>query len=98
MRAAALAASPWVVIRSMYSNGIGYRMACRYLRDRQPDLVVGLGGYSSVLLALAAVRLGIPLLVLEQNVIPGRANQLLARWASTVCLAFDAPARCLPSS
>jgi UDP-N-acetylglucosamine--N-acetylmuramyl-(pentapeptide) pyrophosphoryl-undecaprenol N-acetylglucosamine transferase len=40
-------------------------------------------------LGLAAARLDIPLVLLEQNVIPGRANQLLSRWAALVCVAFD---------
>ncbi|MBX9791343.1 MAG: UDP-N-acetylglucosamine--N-acetylmuramyl-(pentapeptide) pyrophosphoryl-undecaprenol N-acetylglucosamine transferase [Pirellulales bacterium] len=52
------------------------------------DLVVGLGGYASVPLAAAAVRSGIPLILLEQNAVPGRATRWLARSATAVCVAF----------
>jgi UDP-N-acetylglucosamine--N-acetylmuramyl-(pentapeptide) pyrophosphoryl-undecaprenol N-acetylglucosamine transferase len=54
-----------------------------------------LGGYASVPLAVAAVRAGIPLVLLEQNVVPGRANRLLAPWATVVCTTFAQSARYL---
>jgi UDP-N-acetylglucosamine--N-acetylmuramyl-(pentapeptide) pyrophosphoryl-undecaprenol N-acetylglucosamine transferase len=47
-----------------------------------------LGGYASIPLGLAAARTGVPLVLLEQNLIPGQANRLLARWASCVCSTF----------
>jgi UDP-N-acetylglucosamine--N-acetylmuramyl-(pentapeptide) pyrophosphoryl-undecaprenol N-acetylglucosamine transferase len=39
---------------------------------------------------LAAARLGLPLVLLEQNAVVGRANRALARWADALCLSFDA--------
>jgi UDP-N-acetylglucosamine--N-acetylmuramyl-(pentapeptide) pyrophosphoryl-undecaprenol N-acetylglucosamine transferase len=49
------------------------------LSTRRPDLVVGVGGYSSgPVVALAAVR-GIRTMVLEQNAAPGLTNRWLAR-------------------
>src|SRR5512137_272073 len=51
--------------------------AWRVLSRRRPDVVVGVGGYSSgPVVAMAAVR-GIPTLVLEQNAVPGLTNRLL---------------------
>lgn len=94
--AAPLTKSPWGLLRALVSNGMGYRVARRTVYTWRPDLVVGLGGYSSVPLGLAAARQGIPLIVLEQNVIPGRANQLLARWARSVCVTFESTAKHLP--
>ncbi len=87
--AAPLVASPLGVLRAIYSNGVGYRAARRIIESALPDVVVGLGGYSSLPLGLAAARLGVPLVLLEQNLIPGRANRWLARWAATVCVSFD---------
>ncbi len=52
------------------------------------DAVVGAGGYASVAPALAAKALGIPVVLLEQNVIPGRANRLLSRVADEVHTQF----------
>jgi UDP-N-acetylglucosamine--N-acetylmuramyl-(pentapeptide) pyrophosphoryl-undecaprenol N-acetylglucosamine transferase len=49
---------------------------------------VGLGGYASVPMAWAASRRGVPLVLLEQNAVPGRATRWLARRATVVCLAM----------
>lgn len=59
------------------------------LRHFRPEVVVGVGGYSSVPVLLAAKMMKIPYLVHEQNAWPGLANRLLGRWASRVCLSFD---------
>jgi UDP-N-acetylglucosamine--N-acetylmuramyl-(pentapeptide) pyrophosphoryl-undecaprenol N-acetylglucosamine transferase len=47
-------------------------------------MVIGLGGYSSVPPLVAARLLGVPYIILEQNVVPGKANRLMARWAKGV--------------
>lgn len=59
------------------------------LREFGPDVVVGVGGYASVPVLLAAKTMGIPYLVHEQNAWPGLANRLLGRWAKRVCLSFE---------
>jgi UDP-N-acetylglucosamine--N-acetylmuramyl-(pentapeptide) pyrophosphoryl-undecaprenol N-acetylglucosamine transferase len=59
------------------------------LKRFRPQVVVGTGGYASVAPGVAARMLGIPLLLLEQNVIPGRANRLLARIAREVHTQFS---------
>lgn len=58
------------------------------LREFQPDVVIGVGGYSSVPVLLAAKMGGIPYMIHEQNAIPGLSNKLLARWAEKICLSF----------
>jgi len=50
----------------------------------KPDIIIGLGGYGSVLPVVAAYITGIPIILIEQNVIPGRANLTMARWADVV--------------
>lgn len=50
----------------------------------KPDIIIGLGGYGSVLPAIAAYIVGVPIVLIEQNVIPGRANLLMARLADCV--------------
>jgi UDP-N-acetylglucosamine--N-acetylmuramyl-(pentapeptide) pyrophosphoryl-undecaprenol N-acetylglucosamine transferase len=62
-------------------------------RNWHPDVVVGLGGFASVPVGLAAWWARIPLVLLEQNAVPGRATTLLAPLASRICLSFD-EARC----
>ncbi|PLX89659.1 MAG: undecaprenyldiphospho-muramoylpentapeptide beta-N-acetylglucosaminyltransferase [Desulfuromonas sp.] len=60
------------------------------VRSFRPDLVVGVGGYASVPVLLAARMTGIPCVLHEQNAIPGLSNKLLARMAKTVCVSFPA--------
>jgi UDP-N-acetylglucosamine--N-acetylmuramyl-(pentapeptide) pyrophosphoryl-undecaprenol N-acetylglucosamine transferase len=65
------------------------------LRVLQPALVVGVGGYASVAVVLAAWLRRIPTVLLEQNVVPGAANRVLA-FARRICLGFAEAASRLP--
>jgi UDP-N-acetylglucosamine--N-acetylmuramyl-(pentapeptide) pyrophosphoryl-undecaprenol N-acetylglucosamine transferase len=58
----------------------------RAIRKVRPDIVVGLGGYGSIPAIIVAVSLGIPYVLVEQNVLPGRANRLSALFAKRVYL------------
>ncbi|MCG3176288.1 MAG: UDP-N-acetylglucosamine--N-acetylmuramyl-(pentapeptide) pyrophosphoryl-undecaprenol N-acetylglucosamine transferase [Candidatus Omnitrophica bacterium] len=64
----------------------GYRTALRLLRAERPSVVVGFGGYYSFPAVLAARTLGLPTVLHEQNVAPGRANRTLARWVDVVAV------------
>ncbi len=55
----------------------------------QPDLVVGLGGYASAPVLVAARMAGIPLVIQEQNAFPGLVNRCLAPFAAAIFIAFD---------
>ncbi|MBN1911853.1 MAG: undecaprenyldiphospho-muramoylpentapeptide beta-N-acetylglucosaminyltransferase [Pirellulales bacterium] len=68
------------------------QQARRFLREEKVDVVVGLGGYVSVPTGRAARAENIPLVLLEQNVVPGRATRWLARSAQIVCVPFEATA------
>jgi UDP-N-acetylglucosamine--N-acetylmuramyl-(pentapeptide) pyrophosphoryl-undecaprenol N-acetylglucosamine transferase len=69
--------------------------ACRPLVERA-DVVLGMGAFVSVPVGLAAARAGRPLVIHEQDAVPGLANRLLARWARTITLAFGEAASRLP--
>ncbi|MFH0939129.1 MAG: undecaprenyldiphospho-muramoylpentapeptide beta-N-acetylglucosaminyltransferase [Planctomycetota bacterium] len=75
----------------------GYLQARRMILNFNADAVVGLGGYSSVLPILAAWGVEVPLMLLEQNVIPGRANRRLAALANEVGVQFIESARRFPN-
>ena len=81
------------LIPFLAENLTGYRMAGNFLDRHQVAVVVGTGGYASAGMARAAVRRGIPLVLLEQNVVPGRATRWLARSAVAVCTAFKETSR-----
>jgi len=54
----------------------------------RPKVVVAVGGYASVAVALAAWLRRIPIVVAEQNAIPGAANRLVARFAKVAAVSF----------
>ncbi|MGH2719122.1 MAG: UDP-N-acetylglucosamine--N-acetylmuramyl-(pentapeptide) pyrophosphoryl-undecaprenol N-acetylglucosamine transferase, partial [Actinomycetota bacterium] len=56
----------------------------------------GCGGYASIPVAMAAAALRIPLVIQEQNAVPGRANRLAARWAAAVAISFPGSGRFFP--
>lgn len=53
------------------------------------QVVVGMGGYASVPVGVAAALGGVPLVIHEQNSVPGLANRLLSRRAAVVALSFE---------
>ena len=64
--------------------------AWRLLSRRRPDVVIGVGGYSSGPVVAAAALRRIPTMVLEQNVVPGLTNRLLARFVGRAAVTYDA--------
>ncbi|KFI45601.1 UDP-N-acetylglucosamine--N-acetylmuramyl-(pentapeptide) pyrophosphoryl-undecaprenol N-acetylglucosamine transferase [Bifidobacterium bohemicum] len=68
------------------------------LRNRHADVVVGFGGYASAPVYTVAHRMGIPIVIHEQNARAGMANKLGARWASYVGTAFEGTGLCVPKS
>jgi len=63
----------------------------------KPDVVVGFGSIDSVPLVMAAWFLRIKTIVHEQNVLPGKANRFLARFADKVAVSFPQSDRYLGS-
>ncbi|AOY59548.1 MULTISPECIES: undecaprenyldiphospho-muramoylpentapeptide beta-N-acetylglucosaminyltransferase [Desulfococcus] len=59
------------------------------LRRFAPDLVVGVGGYSSGPVVLAARWRGIACVLQEQNILPGITNRLLSRWVDRIYVSFQ---------
>jgi len=63
--------------------------AARILRRFRPDVVVGVGGYSSGPVVLAAALARYPTAILEQNAVPGMTNRILSRFVRAVLVNFD---------
>ncbi len=83
-------------LQFLRGNIRAWEQAQRLLREKSPNVVIGLGGVASLPVVLAASRLGIPVVLLEQNIIIGRANRWLCRSAHTVCCSFPETLRNLP--
>lgn len=74
----------------------GYAQSRRILKEFQPDLVLGVGGYASLPMVLAARGMQIPHFIHEQNAIPGMTNKLLARVVDRVFITLDESAKYFP--
>jgi UDP-N-acetylglucosamine--N-acetylmuramyl-(pentapeptide) pyrophosphoryl-undecaprenol N-acetylglucosamine transferase len=72
-------------------------MAKKLLRQFQPQVAVGVGGYASSAALGAANSLGIPTLLQEQNSYAGLANKTLARHAAKICVAYEGMERFFPA-
>lgn len=68
---------------------VGTAQAWLLLRRIKPAVVVGFGGYASVPALLAAHRLGLPIVLHEQNAVVGRANRLVAPLARRIATGFS---------
>lgn len=75
-------------IRFFWNNSRAYAQAKRFLKKENPVAVVGLGGFASVPVVLAASKLNIPIVLLEQNIVLGRANRFLFSRSNVVCVSF----------
>lgn len=80
-----------------WNNWSAYRSARALLKKEKPRAVIGLGGFASVPVVIAARRMKIPIVLLEQNVVPGRATNWLSRGADLVCVSFPETVSRIPS-
>ncbi len=74
------------------------RLAFKIIKQFQPDIIIGTGGYAAGPVVLAARLLCLPILIHEQNAIPGRTNRMLAPWANRVCISFEDSGKYFKSS
>ena len=67
---------------------LGLADAWRIVSERRPDLVIGVGGYSSGPVVLVAALRGVPAMLLEQNAVPGLTNRWLAPFVRAAAVTF----------
>jgi len=68
------------------------------LKDIKPDLVLGVGGYSSGPVVLCAKMMGVPTIIHEQNTIPGLANKILGTFVDTVAVTYHESIKNFPAN
>ena len=73
------------------------RKAGKLIEEFRPDAVVGVGGYASAPVLLAATSRAIPSLIQEQNSYAGLVNKLLAKRVSRICVAYDGMEKFFPA-
>ena len=82
------------VLAKLYKS---MRKARKIIKDFEPDIAVGVGGYASGPTLKAAQKHGIPTLLQEQNSYAGVTNKMLAKKAGAICVAYDGMERFFPA-
>lgn len=65
------------------------KLACAWFEEIKPDVVVAFGGYVCIPVGRAAKKMGVPLVIHEQNSVMGMANKYLAKTARAVALTYE---------
>ena len=81
----------------LYKIWKSQRMAKQIIKDFQPQVAVGVGGYASGPTLNKAAAMGIPCLIQEQNSYAGVTNKLLAKKAEKICVAYEGMERFFPA-
>lgn len=79
----------WLSPSFTLKQGKAFARIWRALRRLRPDVVVGFGSYLSAIGVPMSRMLRIPVILHEQNVIPGKANRWLAPWVSGMAVSFS---------
>ena len=83
-------------IRSLLKITLSMTDSFVILKDIRPELVVGVGGYSSGPVLLCAKLMGIPTIIHEQNSVPGLANKILGKFVDTVAVTYHESMKSFP--
>lgn len=76
-------------VKTVFNMGKSKKQAERILKEFQPDLVVGTGGYASYPIVNAAAAKGIPTAVHESNAVPGLTTKALSKVVNQVMVGFE---------
>ena len=63
--------------------------AKKYIKEFLPDVAFGTGGFASWAAIKGASKLGIPVVIHEQNAFPGVTTKMLSRFATKICISFE---------
>ena len=74
------------------------RLARRVIKQFDPDVVVGVGGYASGPILRVAAKLKFPSVIQEQNSYAGITNRLLAKKVNLICVAYDKMEKYFPAA
>ena len=77
------------LIRNVARLPLGFIDAWRAVGRHKPDVVLGVGGYSSGPVLMSAILRRVPTIIHEANAFPGLANRVVARWVTAVAVAFN---------
>ena len=87
---------PWKNFRVVIDLIRSMCQARKIVRDFRPDVGIGVGGYASGAAMKVAARMGVPILLQEQNGFAGVTNKLLKDDAKKICVAYEGMERFFP--
>ena len=90
-------AQPWKNISVLWDLMRSLWQVRKIIRDFQPNVGVGVGGYASGAAMWQAARMGIPILLQEQNGFAGVTNKILKDKAVKICVAYEGMERFFPA-
>jgi len=70
-----------------------YKIAKEVINESDNATVIGIGGYVAAPVCLAVHKLKVPVALLNVDILPGRANKIIARWADEIFVQFEETAR-----
>lgn len=76
-------------LKTLYLMLTSVQKSKKIIKEFQPDVVVGTGGYVCAPVLFAASRLGIPTVIHEQNSVAGVTNKFLARFVDRIAICFE---------
>lgn len=79
----------WAAVKASFELVRGIGAGVRLVGREQPRVVLSLGGFAAVPCAAAARIHKVPVVIHEQNAVPGSANRLISRWARASAVSFD---------
>ena len=90
-------AQPWKNVSVLIDLAKSIRQVKKIIREFQPNVGVGVGGYASGAAMWAAANMGIPILLQEQNGFAGVTNKILKDKATKICVAYEGMERFFPA-
>jgi UDP-N-acetylglucosamine--N-acetylmuramyl-(pentapeptide) pyrophosphoryl-undecaprenol N-acetylglucosamine transferase len=79
---------PLELVRNLFRLPLGFLQAFRLIGKHDPSAVLGVGGYSSGPVLIAAKLRGVPTIIHEANAFPGLTNRILSKFVNAVAIAF----------
>lgn len=74
----------------------GYKECKRFIKEFNPDIVIGVGGYVTGPVIYAASKLGYPTFIHEQNSVPGKCNKFLSKYVNLIGVSFKSSIKDFP--
>lgn len=83
--ASTISKKPW---KDIFPIVKGIKKSRQILKEFKPDLVIGFGSYYTFPLLVSSLMMKVPLMLHEQNAIPGRVTRLFSRFAKVTAISF----------